>query len=302
MIFNALFPSADPWKSSRSTAKLLEMHLCATYSPRCRFPCKHVSKRRQTTMSRCGKCKNTFSKTTLSAKTPRVIVLWGLQTRQVLISRVFLTRRARIWNYFWHISFVLGATGTVNPPKIKNRFFDDNSRLRWVMMFLRPDSESTQNSASYRVFGMIFTFFHRKLEMKSCSEPKSNFGCSFNKWTATNQINIIIEKSRLESTICENLGLFFILILSASQPFTPRTQKVPGHPNIQFIWCVLPVLPAPGPLREIWVATLQCLTIHHSHEKVLHMSQLSQLFMRENSASFMRRYGTFSFLHSIWAK
>ena len=159
MIFNGLFPSVDPWKLPRNTAKLLKMHLCAAYSPQCRFPCKHVSNRRQTTMSRCGKGKNTFSKTTLFAKTPRVIVLWGLQTRQVLISRVFLTRRARIWNYFWHISFVLGATGTENPPKIKNQFFDDNSRLRRVMMFLRPDSESTQNSASYRVFGMILRFF-----------------------------------------------------------------------------------------------------------------------------------------------
>ena len=75
MILTALFTGVDPTKLPRNTAKLLKMHLCAAYSPKCRFPCKHVSNRRQTTMSRCGKGKNTFSKTTLFAKTPRVIVL-----------------------------------------------------------------------------------------------------------------------------------------------------------------------------------------------------------------------------------
>ena len=128
------------------------MHARVAYSLECRPSLGHWRSRRQTTMNRCGNSKNPFSKPLLFAKTPRVFVLWGLQIRQVLIPQVFLTRRARIWNYFRHISFVLVATVTENPPKIKNQFFDDNSRLRWVMMFLRPDSESTQNSASYRNF------------------------------------------------------------------------------------------------------------------------------------------------------
>ena len=99
---------------------------------------------------------------------------------------------------------------TSHEHKSENPVLERNSRLRWAMLFLIADSESTQKGCIYSdIFGIKIRFWW-KLHTKSCFWSKSCFCCSRTADCVSRTFDTRFGKFRVESTWGEmEFGFFY---------------------------------------------------------------------------------------------